>query len=228
MGMTGVEIVLACEEEFGVDLPDAEVGECRTPAMLIDIIWRLLEHRGASRCGSQVAFHRLRKAITAAWQAPRDAVRPDTPIRALLGSRHPVIAWTELADALGHRIRPPLVPPRWLVWSIQITLVATLTATTYVAVRGQILPPLWWVAIGVGAVGVLLIAGDRLMNAKRICLPDGIRVRDLFPSIPKIPEDPWTREIVADMVRRIVTEHLCLNPGDYHEEADFVRDLGVD
>lgn len=228
MGLDGVELVLACEEEFGVDLPDSEVGECLTPAMLIAIIWRQLEHRDASRCGSQLAFHRLRRAIITAWQTPRAAIRPDTPLRSLLGPRQPAAAWQTLADALGHRIDPPLVPPRWLARSIQVAAVAALVGTTCAALWAPFLSPLAWVAVGLGAMGIILAMGERLTNTNRTRLPDGVRVRDLFPSIPKIPEEPWTHDVVAEMVRRIVIEQLGLKPGAYHEHADFVRDLGMD
>jgi hypothetical protein len=37
----------------------------------------------------------------------------------------------------------------------------------------------------------------------------------------------WNRESVRGKVREIVVAQLALKPGEYHENADFVRDLGL-
>ncbi|GAA5495946.1 acyl carrier protein [Rubritalea halochordaticola] len=43
MGLDGVELIMAVEEEFGVSLDDAEVASLRTPRDLIAAVWKKLE-----------------------------------------------------------------------------------------------------------------------------------------------------------------------------------------
>lgn len=39
MGLDAVELVMAIEEEFGIDISDAEAEKLLTPRLLIDFIW---------------------------------------------------------------------------------------------------------------------------------------------------------------------------------------------
>ena len=39
MGLDAVELVMAIEEEFGIDMSEAESAECQTPRDLIDFLW---------------------------------------------------------------------------------------------------------------------------------------------------------------------------------------------
>ena len=90
MGLDAVELVMAIEEEFGIDITDAEAEKLRTPRLLIDFIWakklrnelyvkppappRLLQHLGWQNSTGQasqevVATHdslakRVRELIT--------------------------------------------------------------------------------------------------------------------------------------------------------------------
>ena len=39
MGLDAVELVMAIEEEFGIDMAEAESESCPTPRALIDFLW---------------------------------------------------------------------------------------------------------------------------------------------------------------------------------------------
>ena len=73
-----IEIALAVEEEFGIDLPDSEVGFVRTPADLIDLVCGLLATPGRPSCLSQQAFYRLRKGLMEVLGVSREQVRLET------------------------------------------------------------------------------------------------------------------------------------------------------
>lgn len=63
MGLEMVEIALAVEEEFGINVPDSEMGLVHTPGHLIDLICRPLSIIDRPHCLSQQAFYRLRKGL---------------------------------------------------------------------------------------------------------------------------------------------------------------------
>lgn len=45
MGLDSVEFVMAIEEAFGLDVPDADAAQLLTPRMLIDYLWGGYRHR---------------------------------------------------------------------------------------------------------------------------------------------------------------------------------------
>ena len=81
MGLDSVEIIMAWEESFGIDIADREAAALRTPRLAINLI---CDWVGADRlhtpggCLCQRAFHRLRRAFLAVLGCPRAAIKPRT------------------------------------------------------------------------------------------------------------------------------------------------------
>ena len=48
MGLDGVAIVMAIEERFGITISDAEVEQCVTPAILVDLVLGKLATKSGS------------------------------------------------------------------------------------------------------------------------------------------------------------------------------------
>ena len=60
-------------------------------------------------------------------------------------------------------------------------------------------------------------------------IPRSIKtVGDLTPWVLTSKQIQWTRELVSKRVKEIVIEQLGLAETKYSEDANFVRDLGVD
>ena len=232
MGLEGVEIVLSCEEEFCVELTDSEVATFLTPRDMIECIWRKIGDRYAGdspACRTQAAFYRLRRAIVTAWQVPRVSIKPDTPVAKLLENQKPADAWRKLGSELGREVRPRLLPPKWPGRSI---LLCGLGVFAYGMWRSPGVSSLdmFWVVMPAGLflfIGLVLVVVEAL--ERRICfnLPENLRVSDLLRSVPDQCGPVWTRETVANGVRRIVIETLGTDQNLYHEDAEFVRDLGL-
>jgi len=84
MGLDGVELIMAVEEEFDLLISDAEAATMETPREMIGYVCRSV---GATEikvgnvpthCQSQRAFYRVRRAIVEATGVERALVRPDT------------------------------------------------------------------------------------------------------------------------------------------------------
>jgi len=83
----------------------------------------------------------------------------------------------------------------------------------------------------VGVLGGLLVAHVTVRASRRFCchIPHRYwRVRDLVPFAVTSEAIAWTRDQVACLVKKLVIEQLGLKPGEYREDANFVKDLGVD
>ena len=65
MGLDGVELLLAVEEEFGVAIADADAIGLTTPALLAEYVSARLgdRARNAAVCTSSRAFYLLRQAL---------------------------------------------------------------------------------------------------------------------------------------------------------------------
>ncbi len=113
MGLDLVEFMIAVEGSFGVDIPDADLVALKTPRQLIDYLAVRLPV-GASldaACRTQRAFYRTRTALAARFGVPPRAVRPDTPVRSVLGRR--VGEWSALGKDLGADAWPHLKSDGW-------------------------------------------------------------------------------------------------------------------
>ena len=87
MGLDGVELVLALEEEFEVTIDDRDAANLTTPRKVADYILSRLEtvSDNAGRCLSQTGFYRIRSVLMSHFGARRSDVRLESPVQAFLG-----------------------------------------------------------------------------------------------------------------------------------------------
>ena len=81
MGLDAVEIIMAIEEAFGIDIPDSALSKTTTPAILIAYVQNAVESRSDRRsCISQRAFHRVRASIMKVTGVGRSEITLNTNI----------------------------------------------------------------------------------------------------------------------------------------------------
>jgi acyl carrier protein len=229
MGLEMIEIALAVEEEFGIDLPDSELGFIRTPADLIDLICGLLATQGRPRCLSQQAFYRLRKGLVETTGVTRGDIRPDSRLAELAPGRNVRDWWTRLQNCIGARSWPALDRPRWLrrvIWGIAFASCACTVGWFFSKLgwRGLVYGLISGLPIAV-ATGAVLLGCTRML---KYALPDKLQtVADLIPAALTSPCIDWKREDVAARVKEIVSVQLNLKESEYSEEKRFIEDLGA-
>ena len=240
MGLDGVELIMAVEEEFGVELSDADAGKLRTPRDLVDCVFGKIQAAQGETCRSQRAFYRLRRAICAQTGALRKTGTPATPLADLLPKDLKDPIWQVLRRTVeAEKWRwPGLVRPPGLVRALANGVCLFSIVASFVLVP-RVLPSL---ADGLGLFGarvVVLLAAAcvlgplaaLLTRPQRRYLPVKIkRVGDLARLWPSINPAAFslTREQVAEKIRTIVQEQLGVTPEKYREDGDFVRDFGMD
>lgn len=84
MGLDSVELVMAIEEEFGLDIPDRDAEKMFT----VGDVYNWLKIRIASAdpvaCLTQRVFYKLRRALIENYRLERHAIAPDTRLTDLL------------------------------------------------------------------------------------------------------------------------------------------------
>jgi len=226
MGLDGVELVMAAEEAFGVTLTESETWEVKTARMLGDLIFSKLQSTDQSVCQSQRAFHLLRKAFMRHFNLPRSAVTLDMPFKKLIRRSQEKEIWVDLKRAVYARSWPECERPLWLRWTLVLLTLATPFAVWRYLHRALGAD----VAALIGLVAMLAIGmvAARATRRFKTRIPAGItRVRDIIPFAVTSDQVKWTRDQVSDVVQKLVIEQLGIPEAKYREDADFIKDLGM-
>ena len=224
MGLDTVEIVIKVENRFGIEISDAEATSCTTPGTLIDLVMgKLLQGEGDS-CASRRGFHLLRSALMEIAGSPREEIRPDTDLALPRNARDQEAFWMRLRETVGARSWPELVRPPWMTFAIWTS---TLLATFAVALL------VWGSKAAIVAIlATASVTGwllERITRRFRQRIPPAFAtVRALVPFAETAPSVRWSRAEVAREVREIVIEISGLEEELYSEDADFVKELGLD
>ena len=228
MGLDGVELVIALEEAFGVQLEVEEAVKTVSPRSIGDLIFSKLKTSDERVCQSQRAFYILRKALINTFKLKREDVSLDTRFRSFIPAEREREVWPQLQVAVAARHWPDLSRPVWMTRLITASSLTVLVITIFVSHRFH-----WGLAIG-SILGVILTAvfaslAARFTTPFRHYVPARFQtVRDLIP--PAMTSDciTWTREQVSDVVKQVVMEQLAVKETDYTEDSLFIDDFGMD
>lgn len=232
MGLDGVELILAIEDHFGIEIPDRDAWELTTPRKLIDYIAKKLsiDSIAPATCLSQHAFHRLRSAITEVTGLPRKRIRPSTILEEILPEKTRIQNWTNIQKVLNASRWPTLARSpslMGLLWIFCSTVFFVLLLLLCMKLSVKISFCL--------SIAITLIVAVILMRAtKRSATyfePVGYTVGDLARIlVTDKPEESnqraWSRAEIAVITRAIIMEQLGITEVD--DDDRFVEDLGVD
>ena len=230
MGLDSVELLMAFEESFGVNLADGKAAKVVTPGMVSDLICAKLKLTDEKTCQTQRAFYLLRRALVKGFQKQRDEIVPNTPMRLLFPASDCTSWWGDLKKSVDARSWPLLTRPRWMVQGISWVSLLTLVFVTVRVYDGTDFQGAF-VAIGIGFVVAILVLAALALATRPFAraLPARIRlVKDLVPFAATSNSICWTREEIAATVKEIVMEQLGLKESQYSENANFVNDLGME
>jgi hypothetical protein len=220
MGLEIVELVLAVEESFDIDIPDEHAQKIATPRQLVDYLARRLETASANVCLSQRAFYRLRRALRsldgdASTVCPESSLLPYFP-RATRKAR-----WQALTSALSAPLPPLRRPPALSL--IGVFLLATSTVVIFRAAGG--FPA--FLALVLASTAFIVVT-----RPFRVVLPFASAAdlshhlalhhsRSLVGAVPR-----WSYSQIESVTFGLIREVTGLQ----HFDADgqFVRDLGLD
>lgn len=227
MGLDGVELVMAWEEAFGIDIPTDVAASLRTPRDAVDYIYRHLPHSAGGACVTQRAFYSLRRGFVAALPAYRRSVGVQTRLEELVPRRGRRKAWAFLPKATGLSNWPDLQRPAWVSAGLAITALT-------IAI-GLPLAHFTSIVTALSAAAITLVAGFWGTQ------PFAVEFSRYRPTVGGLarylaehntsrllsPTPGWTRGQVRERVRATIVESLGVPPG-FDDNAEFVRDLGVD
>ena len=232
MGLDGVELLMAAEETFGIEISDEEANAITTPGQFADCVLRHITTGKAAPCFSQSRFYQIRTALINAFGIPRARIRPHTPLRDFISDDHTRADWQTLRRALkaeGFAL-PELPQPRWVIGAVMaagagIAIVGTLT---FIAMQ-----------MNAAIIFIVFLLMFVLTVGLPSALPEGKRitakfqtVADLIPYIGSSAKPDkqtvWTRESVLATIFLLTSEQLGVPIADISEHSSFYDDLGMD
>ena len=110
MGLDGVEIVMECEDRFGIAIPDADAEALTTPRELTSYVLDRVASGPAGGCIRQRTFFRLRRGLRPAVGARASGIALDTRVRELLERRNWQASWEVIRAEAGEAHWPMVAP----------------------------------------------------------------------------------------------------------------------
>lgn len=234
MGLDSVELVIAFEEAFGLEIPDADAEKMFTPRSVIDFVEQRLGSGSKPPCLSRRAFQKIRGQLMEVG-ITRAAIRPDTPLANLFPQTTRRLRWPQARGLFSRTQWPDLCrSPRTMntIFAVTSIMASLVVCSTLIATSGRKIFVSFALAILAAiVVGIALI---RVTRSLCICFPGIVTVRDLAVHVTAAAStsllregERLSREQIAETVKRIVIEQLGLADAKYGEDKDFIRDLGM-
>lgn len=190
----------------------------RYPAAVTDLIFSKLQSSGDRVRVSQRAFYVLRKELIRTLGVDRQNVTLDTDLRSFIKGRSEQEVWNDLKDAIRARRWPELVRPKWLVGLVWLLSLGSFCGPFFMVH--------WMMAAALGlTIAFVCIWTTRLFRTR---IPSRYsQLRDLVPFAVTSDAVVWTRDQVAELVRKLTIKNLGIRESRYREDAHFVKDLGM-
>jgi acyl carrier protein len=238
MGLDGLELVMNLEEAFGIQITDEEAINCRTPRMLIDVIFSKLKAADEHVCRSQRAFYSIRKVLVQTLGLERKSITLDWRFRDSIPKSRQREVWEQLKATLRPRNWPGLVRPAWMSLSLTVIGLAVFggTVVSIVQLPGKAgakdwIQPVFVATYGAGFLTLFYgIIAAVLTRPYRLYIPPYLTsIRDVIPhAVTSDHMTGWTREEVAIVVKRLTAEQLGIDESEFTEDSRFVEDLNLD
>lgn len=230
MGLDFIELVLAVEETFGIDLPDDEAGEVGTVGDLEALVLSKLGRASSDRCLTSAAFYRVRRAMVDVLWCSRAEIRPSTVLAYVLPESDRRAKWEALREAMTLQL-PDLKHSRSVVsMLLAVGVAGAVVAGSLVDAGTAVMTG--WVLLGFGAGALLLHATPSLA----LKFPgDSVTVGDLSRTVLAVNYAQlsaelggWNEHEVRRLVRELIVQQFGVAPEQLAHDARFVEDLRLD
>lgn len=231
MGLDGVELVMAVEEAFDIQIEDAAAAKLLTPRLLTDYVLSQVTTATATVCLTQRAFNLLRKSLIHKCGFKRSQIAPEVSLPRLLPKPQRRKIIRQVMAELSIKKSPEFVRPKWLKTGLFVAAVLSGVAAVLLA-RPSAAPVSLMlfavVAAGIGVMGAKLTQPlcrefpwnlQTIGDLSRWVMTHKGDLADATPS-------GWTREQINIRVRELIVEQLGVKP-DFSEDARFIEDLGL-
>ena len=223
MGLDGVEMLMAIEEEFQIVITEEEVYHCTTPKKMCAVIWSKLRQSKKTPCPSQHGFYLVRKAILKNTEVERKDLTPKMELNRVLPKKDRKEKWRKIINEITHgeSIWAPLERSKVLKISMWVTAIFLV----FPFILYKTFYDLFLAFFGTILFSILMVIGT--IWAKTEFPKKFSTVGDLAKIVCSFDNTVWTEEETYQKLKRIISEQLGVSIEDIHPDSHFVDDLGV-
>ena len=233
MGLDALELVMAVEEKFNIEISDQEAQHILTVGEFQRLILSKLNISDESTCMTQQAFHMIRRQAMNTFSIPRRGFKPDTPLSSIVPKENRQLSWSNFQSSLGLSEMPELVRPGGITATITALSLGILVVAIWIGVLTKSLGT--WSAVG-GLIAALVgWSGAELTKSMKTEFQEGYsRVRDLARYVvarhPQILGRQRVKSRTEEEVRCLLREVIISQTGvsDFNDNSRFVADLHLD
>jgi acyl carrier protein len=223
MGLDGVELVMAVEEEFQIAISDSEVAECTTVGKLVKLVHSRLRHSNTEPCPSQHSFYLARQKLISFLHIPREKIKPETKLEEIIPKKNRKRLWSQVTTAMaadGVFYHNRLVRPKWMTYG--------LLPAFFVMPCAYLL----WIgfpfALSLISALPVFIFFERITRLFSTEFPNKMsQVKDLIKLIKSLNSKTWSEEEVFVKIRGITAKQLGIDESLVTLDAKFIDDLGA-
>jgi hypothetical protein len=234
MGLDGVELIMAVEEKFGINISDEEAQNVLTVGDMKRLVRAKLDIVDDRTCLTQRAFHLIRTKAIAEFGLPRRNLRPDAYLENVIPQNNRRETWAHFQLSLGVPGLPELVRSYGVTFSLTaLSLSFAVVAIWYGALHPVRFGPA--LIFGLTAAALVGWASARFTISLKTHFSAGYdRVADLarflvarYPQMLGKPRTTkWSEEELWCLLKEVIIEQLGVSKFD--ENSRFTKDLHVD
>jgi hypothetical protein len=216
MGLDGVELILAVEDAFQIELSDAEAGGAYTVGDLYELVVGKLGTEGSTGCVTSVAFYRTRRALSEVCGYPRREIRPKTILKDVLTGRD---QWHAVERASGLRLPERVFGP----WHLGGVMTISVAVGVWCGWH-------WWTGlVWLATVGVLLRATRSFASVRARIVTVGDLAREVGAlNHGRLTRRGWNGDEVWESLCQVIVSQTGLDRARITRDAAIVADLGIE
>ena len=220
MGLDSVELIMAYEEEFGVQFDNIDAENCTTPRHVVDYIYKRVRKNKNEPCPSQVGFYKIRKILIEKFNLKRTEISPNLELSNIFGD-DPREKWKLLHKSLGVEYFPPLERNSHLV----LTFIFFIPISIFVFLLFNDVQLFF--SVFILFVSMWFFNSITLHTAKNI--PKKFNTVGSLVSFVGCANDKiWERKQILMRVIEITSEQLGIPIEEIQEDSHFIEELGID
>jgi acyl carrier protein len=237
MGLDGVELVMAIEETYGIEITDEEAGKVVTVGNLCGLVLAKLRGESTDRCLTSAAFYRIRRGLMDGLGVSRQRISPGTLLDTIFPREGRRQKWLRVQSATCVEM-PDLERPAWVLVSLAtfgVLMLATLLPIIYIFSR-RFGPDNVLILLPFGILIVVFVLSVKLSRPLAIAFPHrAVTVGDLAKDILArnhaqlaASVGGWNKKEVWDALCRVIVNQTGVDREKVKPQARIVKDLGVD
>lgn len=220
MGLDAVELLMTCEDEFGVVIPDEDAYKCTTPKVLAEYIYSRVRQSIDSPCPPQSGFYKLRKSLISSFNLKRSDIYPDSKLEQFFTNTTKE-CWHQLEKELNCGSLPRLeIGPRlhlFLYYLLPLSLITFLLVSDRALAFTALFIILYYVFV------------SNIAFRFGYCVPKKYStVNDLIPLVSSSKTTVWSPEEILDRVMSLTSQQTGLELSKFTPDSHFINDIGLD